>query len=395
MAETGWRDEAPGTGPGPWRVLELASTSDMGGTERMILFLVEHLDRARFLPYVGCLQGSGELLRRAVAVGVQGKHFGSARGIRASSFMDVVRFVRAERIDLVQTYGLRADTVGRLAAKLGGASVVVSSIRSIDPWRRWWHVWLDRATAPLVDKFISNSRAGKLATVRREKFAPERIEVVYSGVPVRPIPFERRGEIRAQLGVQPDSYPVVGVLANLRAMKGHRDVILALPTILREFPRSVFLFAGRDDSHGAIEAFAKQEGVASAIRFLGYVEDTTRLLAAMDIFLLPSHWEGLPASIVEAMHAGLPIVSTAVGGIPELVRHEEEALLVPPGAPAALAEAICRLAADPAFGRRLGDAALARARREFTIEAMVARTAAIYEELLAAKARHPRACAGA
>ncbi|MCX7626779.1 MAG: glycosyltransferase [Candidatus Sumerlaeaceae bacterium] len=373
----------------PWRVLQLASTSEMGGTERMILFLVEHLDRQRFTPYVGCLQGGGELLRRAEALGVTARHFGTREKVTVRGAWELAHFIRAERIDLVQTYGLRADTVGRIAAKLGGAPVIVSSIRSIDPWRKWWHVWLDRLTSPLVDKFISNSEAGRQATIRREKYSPKRIAVVHSGVPCRNIPRDRREEILHELGVFPDAFPIVGVLANLREMKGHTDVVEALPAILERFPKAIFLFAGRDDSRGAIAEMARQRALDYAIRFLGYVEDTTPLLAVMDIFLLPSHWEGLPAAIVEAMHAELPIITTGVGGIPELVRDGEEALLIEPRNPHQIAEAVCRLATDRALARRLAAAAKARAQAEFSIEAMVRKTEQIYEELLSRK--HPLA----
>ncbi|MGC8741479.1 MAG: glycosyltransferase [Candidatus Sumerlaeaceae bacterium] len=375
----------------PWRVLELASTSDMGGTERMILFLVEHLDREQFEPFVGCMQGKGELLRRAQAAGVPACHFGRQNRLSARGAWELLRFLRRHKIDLVQTYGLRADTIGRVVAKLAGVPVIVSSIRSIDPWRRWWHVWLDRLTAPLVDKFISNSEAGRQATIQREKFAPSRIEVIYSGIPAREIPFGRREEIRANLGVGCAAYPVVGILANLREMKGHRDVIEALPKILAEFPQTIFLFAGRDDSDGAIERTAQQKGVAHAIRFLGYVEDTPTLLAAIDIFCLPSHWEGLPAAVLEAMHAGLPIVTTRVGGIPELVRHGHEALLIEPRNPQQLAGAICELARNRELAAQLSEAAKARAVAEFSIEAMVKKTAEIYHTLLQQKTGAPHA----
>ena len=370
----------------PWRILQLASTSDMGGTERMILFLVEHLDRREFQPYVGALIGSGELLRRASALGIPTQHFGFRCAMDPLGLARLIRFIRSEPIDLVQTYGLRADTVGRIAARLGGAQAVISSIRSIDPWRRLWHVWLDRLTAPCVDLFISNSEAGKQATVQREGFSPEKIHVIYSGVPERPIPREKRDELRKRYGVGPDSYPVVGILANLREMKGHRDVIAALPAILAEFPKTVFLFAGRDDSHGAVEQYARERGVAHAIRFLGYVADTPSLLATLDIFMLPSHWEGLPAAIVEAMHAELPIIATAVGGIPELVRDQQEALLIPPANPSALADAVERLARDRDLASRLASAAAQRARELFSIEAMVSRTSEVYRTLLRRKA---------
>jgi glycosyltransferase involved in cell wall biosynthesis len=374
----------------PWRILQLASTSDMGGTERMILFLVEHIDHERFDPYVCSLIGSGELTRRAAPFCSETRNFEFGLPFSPRGILRLVQFIRSRRIDLVQTYGLRADTVGRIAARLGGAGAVVSSIRSIDPWRRGHHVFLDRLTAPLVHLFIANSEAGKQATVGREGFRPERIEVVYGGIPAREIPRGRREEVRRGLGVQPDAFPVVGVLANLREMKGHRDIVAALPGILEQLPHAVFLFAGRDDSGGAIARLAREAGVDHAIRFPGYVADTPSLLGAMDIFMLPSHWEGLPASVLEAMHAALPIITTCVGGIPELVRDGQEGILIDPANPGAIVEAVIRLSKDSALRVRLAEAARHRAQSLFSIESMVGRTCALYESVLAARAGTPR-----
>lgn len=366
----------------PWRVLQLASTSDMGGTERMILFLVEHMDREQFTPYVGCLLGSGELIKRAAPHCSGVEHFGFKSFFSASGFIRLVDFIRTNQIDLVQCYGLRADTVGRLAAKVAGARVVVSSIRSIDPWRGRHHSMLDRLTAPLVNIFIANSDAGKQATVQREGFASARIRVIYGGIPAREIPRDRRDQIRRELGLSDHNNPVVGILANIRDMKGHRDVVHALPQILARRPNAVFLFAGRDDSNGEVKELAEELKVDHAIRFLGYVHETERLLAAMDIFMLPSHWEGLPASVLEAMHAGLPIITTPVGGIPELVRDNLEAVLVSPGKPDELAQAVVALAEDWPRRARLAKAAEKRAQTEFSLEQMVRRTEEVYLELL-------------
>lgn len=374
----------------PWRILQLASTSDMGGTERMILFLVEGMDKQRFRPYVASLIGSGELVRRAEPFCAKTRNFGLGFPFDPRGVAALARFIKSERIDLVQTYGLRADSVGRLAARLGGARVVFSSIRSIDPWRKWHHTTLDRLSAPLVDLFVANSEAGRQATVTREGFAPERIEVVYSGIPEREIPREKRGEIRRELGLSDEAFPVIGVLANLREMKGHRDIIEALPAIRERFPHVQFLFAGRDDSQGEIERLARERGVANSIRFLGYVKDTPRLLAAMDIFMLPSHWEGLPASVLEAMHAQLPIITTRVGGIPELV-GEEEAVLIEAADPQALSGAVITLAGDEALRSRLAQAARERAQSVFSLPRMVSRMQELYEAALLKKARAPRA----
>lgn len=354
----------------------------MGGTERMILFLIESLDKSRFESYVCSLVGSGELIGRAAPFCCATEHLQFRFPLDPLGISRLIRFVRRHRIDLVQTYGLRADVAGRIAARIGGARVVFSSIRSIDPWRRWHHTFLDRLTARWADLFVANSEAGRAATIAREKFASERIVVVHGGIPPREIPTGRRNEIRHELGLRPDIFPLIGILANLRDMKGHRDVIEALPAILRELPNTVFLFAGRDDSHGEIERLARERGVAGNILFLGYVKDTPRLLAAMDIFMLPSHWEGLPASVLEAMHAGLPIITTRVGGIPELVRDRKEALLIDAANVEQMTAAVIELAGNGDLRQKLSLAARARAESEFSISSMVQKMQDLYERAL-------------
>lgn len=366
----------------PIRVLQLASTSDMGGAERMILWLVEALDRARFTPYVGALIGGGELIERARESGVSAAPFGFRGYFDPAGIRRLIRFIRDNRIDLVQTHGLRADAVARWAARLGGARAVVSTIHSIDPWRRLHHSLLDRATSPLVSRFVAVCQAAKEATVRREGIDPARIDVVPIGLPSRAIPRDRRDEIRRELNVDPDAMPVIGILANLREMKGHRDVIEALPAILRELPDTVFLFAGRDDSQGEIERLARARGVDQAIRFLGYYRDTLRLLAAMDLFLLPSTWEGLPVSILEALHAGVPVIATRVGGIPEIIRDGQEGLLIEPRRPDQIAEAVIRLARNWALRAELSRAADVRAQTMFSMASMTARMEDIYMRAL-------------
>lgn len=375
---------APDNSPAarPWRVLQLASTSDMGGTERMILFLVEAIDRARFSCSVAALVGGGELLSRAKphCSDVRHLHFGGQ--ISLGGTLALARYMRAEGFDLVQTYGLRADLAGRIAGWFAGVQVIVSSIRSIDPWRRWYHVLLDRATSRLAALYISNSEAGRQAAIARERLSPSKVRVVYSGIPQRPIPIGERDDVRRQLALAAEDFPVIVILANLREMKGHRDVVEALPAILKAYPAARFVFAGRDDSRGGIEQLARERGVHDAIRFIGYYADTPRLLAASDIFMLPSHWEGLPVSVIEAMHAGMPIITTKVGGIPELVAHESEALLIDPAAPDQIATSVLRLADDPALRQALGTQARARAQGQFSISAMTRRIEAIYSELL-------------
>src|SRR5690606_25734652 len=135
-------------------------------------------------------------------------------------------------------------------------------IHSIDPWRRTPHIILDRMTSPFVDRYIAVCDAARDAAIKREKVPGQKIITVPIGVPEQHIPREHRDEIRRKLNLTDEAYPVIGVLANLRDMKGHLHIIKALPAILEKHPETVFLFAGRDDSNGAIKAAAESANVA-------------------------------------------------------------------------------------------------------------------------------------
>ena len=350
----------------------------------MIAFFVMSLPRDQITSYVACLVGGGELLERTANVCAATEHFRFGGTFSLSGTLRLITFLKQHQIDVIHTYGLRADTAGRLAAKIAGVPVIISGIRSTDPWRKWYHTILDRLTAPLVDLFISNSEAGKLATVAREKFAPERIEVVYSGFTPATTSIGLTNDLEQAIT---DAHPVVAVLANIREMKGHVDLIHALPALISTYPKLKVVFAGRDDSNGEISALARATGVIEHIVFPGYIRDTTALLARADVFCLPSHWEGLPVSILEAMFARTPIVTTDVGGIPELVRDECEALLVRPGDPAALSEAFMRLFGNKTFASQLAEKAYVRTKNLFSEELMVNRHLAIYRNLWEAKTK--------
>ncbi len=191
------------------------------------------------------------------------------------------------------------------------------------------------------------------------------------------------------IGLDEAAFPVVAHIANVRPMKGHADALRAAAVVARHWPKTVFLFAGRDDSGGAYARLAGELGVGAMARWLGYHPRPREILRAADLAILPSHYEGCPAALLEAMAERRPIAASRAGGIPELVRHEREALLVEPRRPEALAEAIGRLARDRALRERLAAAARARAEAEFSLERMVRR----YEERyawLAREAGRPR-----
>lgn len=287
-------------------------------------------------------------------------------------------FLREGNFDIIQCYGLRAEALCRWVAR-GLGIRLISSIRSTDPWRRWYHVALDRLTLDGVTAWISNSEAGKRARMQREGTPGDKIFVVPNGIPDRPLPdAEARAKARRRLGLDDANGPVLAVLANIRQAKGHEDLLEALVKLREKFPALVCLCAGRDDSGGRIPTGPLARRLGGAVRWLGFVDDPASVYDAADLAVLPSHWEGMPHALIEALRAGLPSVATEVGGTPEVIRHEKEGLLCPPGSPGSLARAIERALEDEEGRRRWGASARRRYEENFRVEVMVERLTEIY-----------------
>jgi glycosyltransferase involved in cell wall biosynthesis len=191
-----------------------------------------------------------------------------------------------------------------------------------------------------------------------------------------------RAAARTALGVAPEDR-LVGTLGRLdEPKKGLRTFLAAAARVAAAEPRARFVLIGDGPARQELERRAASLGLRERVRFHGEVEDPERLLPGLDLLAQPSLWEGFGLSVVEAMAAGVPVVASRVGGIPEAARDESEAVLVPPGDATRLAEAMVSLLRDPARAARLGAAGRRRALEEFSLERLVEETAALYDTLL-------------
>ena len=179
------------------------------------------------------------------------------------------------------------------------------------------------------------------------------------------------------------------MIARLAPQKGHRVLFDALPRVLERVPEARVRVVGHEELSTVAElrAYAAGRGVADRVAFEGFRGDVPSVLRELDLFVLPSLWEGFGLVLLEAMAAGRPVVASAVGPIPEVVVDGESGLLVPPGDPEALARAIVRVLEDAVLAERLGRAGRARVEQVFGLDRMVERTDALYQELVRASDR--------
>lgn len=203
--------------------------------------------------------------------------------------------------------------------------------------------------------------------------------VVLNAIPLERFPLHgaQRLQARAALGLPADA-PVIGCVGRLVALKNHRIVLEVLPAMLRQWPDLRFALIGSGALEPALRAQAESLGVSGQVVFAGARADVAQLLPALDVFLLPSLTEGLSIALLEAAAAALPIVATAVGGNPEIVRHGETGLLVPPADGVALREAVSELLADPQARQALGRRAREWVERNASIDALCGAYDAFY-----------------
>jgi glycosyltransferase involved in cell wall biosynthesis len=367
-------------GAGPARLLFLIDELDVGGTEQQLLELVKRLDRAKYLPVVCCFR-PGRVAKEIAAAGVKLVALRKRAKVDPGLVLALLRLMRRERVDLVQTFLFTANTWGRLAAVLAGVPIILSSERNVDMWEERYKAlvgrWLDRWTRCTV----ANSEAVKEYLVGKG-LRPEKIRVIYNGVDCRRFDGPRSPDaLRTELGIPP-RHSVVGLLARLEPQKDPHTFLRAAAQIAAEIPAVSFLVVGGGGLEAGLKREAARLGLGGRIIFTGPRRDVGRVLAACDLSVLSSLKEGMSNTILESMAAGLPVVATRVGGNAELIQDGETGFLVPPRDPARLAEAIGRLLREPSLAKAMGMRAGERVAQRFSVDVMVESTTRLYDELI-------------
>lgn len=313
-----------------------------------------------------------------------------------AALVELTRFIRAGRFHVVHTHASKAGIVGRLAARLAGAPVVVHTLHSLvfheyqSAFKNRVYVALKRLCARFTDQFISVSDATRLGALRAGIGDPARHATVVSGMDLVPFLEAGRGldrvAARRRFGLPPTA-PVVGKVARLFPLKGHAQFLEAAHAVHRRRPDVHFLLVGDGVLRAQLEAEVEARGLAAVVHFAGLIEpgEVPAALVAMDVVVHTSLREGIARVLPQALAAGRPVVTFALDGAPEVIEDGRSGYTVPPLDSAALAERVLELLADPA--RRDAMAAHGRAfvEREFPVERMVERIDALYERLLLAR----------
>ena len=378
------------------KALLLCQNLRVGGAEELILGTSTRLPDEGVETGVVAITERGPIAEEIAGAGVPVQLARGEPGPRDPlAFVRLVRLLQLEQPDVVHTFLLNAGLYGRLAAIAAGVPLILAAEQNLYKSKKRRHAVLERVLAARTFRIVACCHTVGEFYRRQVGVTPGKIAVIYNAVSFDQVPApEDRERARRGLGLPLDAQ-VLGTVGRLTQQKGHRVLLQALAQLAPRFPALVLAVAGEGPLASALEAEAEELGMQERVRFLGVRRDRQTLYAAMDAFVLPSLWEGLSLALIEAMGAARPIVATTVGGNPEVVDHGRSGLLVPPGDPNSLSNALEALLADADLRQRLGAAACYEARARFSIDQHVRQVAGLYRQGLGERVNAEPAGTGA
>jgi len=365
------------------KVLQLIPTLDRSGAEKQMVLLSKGLPRDRFRVEAAVLTRTGPLEAELAEAGVPVTTIGKRHKVDPLALDRLTRFLKAGQFDVVQTWIFAANAYGRIAARRAKAPVVVTTEMAVDLWKGKVERAVDRRLATWCDRLVGNSQA--VVDFYRGLGVPDdRLEMIYSGIADEPAPSVDRAAVLAELGFPADSILVL-FAGRLAAQKRVGDLLKTLDLLQHIQPNLRTAIAGDGPLRAELETTAGHYELGDKVRFLGHRDDVPRLMAASDLVVLPSEYEGLPNVLLEAMLLSRPVVATSAPGTTEVVVDGVTGALAPIGDAPRMARAIRDLVRDPDRSRAMGEAGRARVLADFRADAMVERFADLYERLAASK----------
>ena len=303
------------------------------------------------------------------------------------TLFDLVRIIKTEKPDVVHTHTSKAGILGRLAAIIARVPLLVHTphghvfVGHFGPMLSKIFLWVERLFAFLTDRVVVLTEGESRDYTDFNVYPRDKHVKIHSGVDIEK--FKQNSvnavEKKRSLGLDQNGF-VVGFIGWLLPIKGPMHLLMAMESVWQNCDDAVLVYIGKGELDVDLRAEAMKISANGRINFLGWRDDVHEIMPVFDIFVLPSLNEGMGRVLVEAMAAGKPIVASNVGGIPDLVQHEYNGLLVPPGDEKALAAAIMELIKDPGKAKAMGQRGRERC-HQFSLESMIDKLDQLYMEL--------------
>jgi glycosyltransferase involved in cell wall biosynthesis len=366
----------------PISVLHFSNTTVRGGAEEHILTLLQGLDRKLFRLCLVCPQVLAEKLFPDLPADVELVPLCLDKPTQIAAALRLAQVLRRRQVDILHSHMFQASLLASPIGWLCRVPVIIETSHGREAWRHGWlkgHFVVDRWVGRSVDYYIAVSEASARYLTEEKGLPARKILVIRNGIdltrfdPAHPAPMG----IKRSIGFD-DGDPLLLVVGRLEPQKGHHVLLEALPAVRQEFPQTRLVCIGDGALRDELEGKACSLGLEGAVRFLGYQSNVPDWLAAANVAVLPSFYEGLPITALECLAAGKPMVATSADGTAEVVVNEKTGLTVLPGNTELLTSAICRLLREPDLGKRLGAAGRRWVEEHFSIERQILKTQELY-----------------
>lgn len=367
------------------RVAHVVLSLRPGGLERVVLQLVEKVDRRRFEPIVVALEEPGDLAGELARWNVPLHVFPRQTGLDQQALANLVKLFEDQRIAIVHTHNPSPHLYGSLAAAIVRQRgplrpMVVHTKHGRNHPRDKRRVLVNRLATVFSDRIVAVSEDARQVALEVEKVDPHRLVVIRNGVETHRVCLGDGLDKRRAWGI-PERAFHVGCVARLSPEKDHATLIAAFAMLRKRLPEARLTLVGDGKLRSTLEDLARRLDVAEVVKFVGYTDEVAEVLPSFDVFALASRTEGTSLTLLEAAAAGLPIVATRVGGNAEIVMDGESGVLVPDGQPEALAEALFAVA-QREDRREMGLRGREEVARRYELAKMVAAYDTLYEEVL-------------
>lgn len=358
------------------RILHTEWSNGWGGQERRILLEAQGMQARGHQVWIAT-RPSCWIVDAARKLGISVITMPMRGRFDPAAIWQLYRFMRKQRIDIMHTHSGIDSWLGALAAKLAGVPIV-----------RTRHLFLPLKRSGLnfvhylTDCVFSLGEIMRTMLVKECGFPPERVVSIPTGIDFgRFRPTRERESVRSELGIAPDEFFIL-IVGVIRGVKKHDVALRAFRKVLDQFPQARLVLAGDGPMRQEIEQLAAELQLGANMLFLGHRDDVADLMNAADVLLLTSRSEAQSQALTQGAGLGLPIVATRVGGVPEVVLHEETGLLAAAGDEPAIAAALLRMAQNRAWAKSLGERGKVHALANYSLEAMLGKTEQAYARLI-------------
>jgi len=369
----------------PIRITYVIPTLDQSGAERQLTLLATGLPREEFQPHVIALNREGyyaDALRDAgISVDVLGKRF----RFDPLTYLRLRRNLRRNSPEIVQSFLFAANSYVRFPGVCPAKAKIVVSERCVDSWKSGWQLKMDRRLMGRMNAMTANSES--VAKFYRTMVGvPEKeIVVIPNGMPPETVGNKDagsgQGNLREELGLAPET-KLVGFVGRLASQKCLSDLVWAFQLLHQTVANVRLVIVGEGPERQQLAELARSFDCRDKVFFLGHRNDATAVIRELNVFCLPSSFEGMSNSLMEAMQAAVPVVVSDIDANLQLINHEQNGLVVPLNNGPAITAACKRILEDTDFAQSLGEAAAEKIRLQFSVDQMVQRHVDLYRRLV-------------